>query len=106
MLGIFKRSSNRSAAAATEVTKAAPQPRPQAQPIPVTDQTIDYLKGADPDDILELMLPALVQEQQRRLVSTAKELEQIDQRLAKLYASRDDIYSVMAQNQNNGATDF
>ena len=73
---------------------------------PVTDQTIDYLKGADPDDILELMLPALVQEQQRRLTSTAKELEEIDQRLAKLYASRDDIYSVMAQNQKNGATDF
>lgn len=75
---------------------------------PVTDQTIDYLKGADPDDILELMLPALVQEQQRRLVSTAKELEEIDRRLAKLYASRDDVYSVMAQapNQTNGATDF
>lgn len=75
---------------------------------PVTDQTIDYLKGADPDDILELMLPALVQEQQRRLTSTAKELEEIDQRLAKLYTSRDDVYGVMAQaaNQNNGATDF
>lgn len=75
---------------------------------PVTDQTIDYLKGADPDDILELMLPALVQEQQRRLTSTARELEEIDQRLAKLYASRDDVYSVMAQaaNQTNGATDF
>lgn len=103
MLGIFKRSSNRPVAAA-EVLKTAP--RPQAHPVPVTDQTIDYLKGADPDDILELMLPALVQEQQKRLVSTAKELEQIDQRLAKLYASRDDIYSVMAANQNNGATDF
>ncbi|MBN9390835.1 MAG: hypothetical protein J0I20_22590 [Chloroflexi bacterium] len=73
---------------------------------PVTDQTIEYLKGADPDDILELMLPALVQEQQRRLTSTAKELEEIDQKLAKLYASREDIYSVMAQNQANGATDF
>lgn len=75
---------------------------------PVTDQTIDYLKEADPDDILELMLPALVQEQQRRLTSTAKELEEIDRRLAKLYASRDDVYGVMAQaqNQTNGATDF
>lgn len=104
MLGIFRRSSTRPAVAAGEVVKAAPQPRPQARP--VTDQTIDYLKGADPDDILELMLPALVQEQQKRLVSTAKELEQIDRRLAKLYASRNDIYSVMAANQKNGATDF
>ena len=102
MLGIFKRSSTRPADA--DVGKAVTQIRPQS--LPVTDQTIDYLKGADPDDILELMLPALVQEQQKRLVSTAKELEQIDQRLAKLYASRDDIYSVMAANQNNGATDF
>lgn len=106
MLGIFKHSRNKPIATTAKVTKAAPEPRPQTQTIPVTDQTIDYLKGADPDDILELMLPALVQEQQKRLVSTAKELEQIDQRLAKLYASRDDIYSVMAANQNNGATDF
>ncbi len=102
MLNIFKRSSTRPAAA--KMGKAVT--RPQTQSVPVTDQTIDYLKGADPDDILELMLPALVPEQQKRLVSTAKELEQIDQKLAKLYASRDDIYSVMAANQNNGATDF
>lgn len=80
--------------------------KPPARPQLVTDQTIDYLKGADPDDILELMLPRLVLEQQRRLDSTARELEEIDQKLAKLYASREDVYSVMAQNQANGVADF
>lgn len=83
-----------------------PPQRPSNRSQPVTDQTLDYLKGADPDDILELMLPGLVQEQQRRLVSTAKELEEIDQKLAKLYTSRDDVYSVMNKAQGNGTNDF
>lgn len=107
MLALFRNKTN-----SKDRNNSAPgqpvTPRPITKNKPVTDQTIDYLKEADPDDILELMLPALVQEQQRRLTSTAKELEEIDLRLAKLYASRDDIYSVMAQtqNQSNGATDF
>src|SRR4051812_19885219 len=104
MLGIFRRNHTRPVIG--DGPKAATQKitiRSQSQP--VTEQTIDYLKGADPDDILELMLPALVQEQQKRLGSTASELEVIDQKLAKLYASRDDIYSVMAANQSNGVAD-
>lgn len=100
MLGIFRRNN----ANPVKATQPKTNTRPPSQP--VTDQTIDYLKDAAPDDILELMFPALVQEQQKRLISTAKELEEIDLRLAKLYASRDDIYNVMAQNQKNGVTDF
>lgn len=85
-----------------QVAPSKPKSRLQS----FTDQTIDYLKAADPDDVLELMFPRLMIEQQNRLASTAKELEEIDRMLAKLYASRDDVYSVMAANQRNGVADF
>lgn len=98
----------------TPASAPAPEPaatpagnqKPKARPYLFTEQTIDYLKSTEPDDILELMLPRLVLEQQNRLSSTARELEAIDQKLAKLYASREDIYNVMAQNQSNGVADF
>lgn len=99
MLSLFQRKNN---AVKSVAQKAVSRQRPQL----FTDQTIDYLKATEPDDVLELMLPRLVIEQQTRLASTAKELEEIDQKLAKLYASRDDVYSVMAQNQANGVADF
>ncbi len=102
----------RKPAAPNSIEGAAPvltpvsSPKTKSRPQLFTDQTIDYLRNTEPDDVLELMLPRLVIEQQTRLTSTAKELEEIDQKLAKLYASRDDVYSVMAQSQNNGVADF
>lgn len=102
MLNLFKRSPKTAGVESIPANSSKAKPRPQL----FADQTIDYLKTTDPDDVLELMLPRLVMEQQNRLTSTAKELEEIDQKLAKLYASRDDVYSVMAQNQSNGVADF
>ncbi len=86
--------------------KPSSTPKTRLRPQLFTDQTIDYLRNTEPDDVLELMLPRLVIEQQNRLTSTAKELEEIDQKLAKLYASRDDVYSVMAASLRNGVADF
>src|SRR3954469_13852350 len=107
MINIFRKTP-----ATSKLTQgAAPAPAVPAKPKPVRpqpfpDPPIDYLKATEPDDVLELMLPRLVIEQQTRLASTARELEEIDQKLAKLYASREDVYSVMAQNQANGVADF
>ncbi len=91
-----------------EGTAPKPVSGPKTRPRPqlFAEQTIDYLRNTEPDDVLELMLPRLVIEQQSRLASTARELEEIDQKLAKLYTSRDDVYSVMAQGQSNGVADF
>ncbi len=109
MLKLFRR--KKEMATNQEKSNKSERPRPVlqkvgARPQAVTDQTLEYLKAADPDDILELMLPGLVQEQQRRLASTARELEEIDRKLAKLHASRDDVYSVMKEKHNNGVADF
>jgi len=107
MINLFRKNS----AATKPIQEAAPAPAAPAKSRPArqqafAEQTIDYLKTAEPDDVLELMLPRLVIEQQTRLASTARELEEIDQKLAKLYVSREDVYSVMAQNQANGVADF
>lgn len=105
MLNLFKKAPAKVEEKKIFPAQTAPsKPKPRLQPF--TDQTIDYLKAADPDDVLELMFPRLMIEQQNRLASTAKELEEIDRMLAKLYASRDDVYSVMAQSQANGVADF
>jgi acyl transferase domain-containing protein len=105
MIKLFKKTPDKVKAKGSTQTQVVSS-KLKSRPQPFADQTIDYLKAADPDDVLELMLPRLVIEQQNRLASTAKELEEIDRKLAKLYASRDDVYSVMAQNQSNGVADF
>ena len=66
-----------------------------------TQQTLEYLRKVELDDVLELMYPRLIVEQQTRLKECNRELEEIDQELARLYTSRDDVQGVMKLNQTN-----
>lgn len=66
-----------------------------------TQPTLDYLRQVELDDVLELMYPRLIVEQQNRLAECNQELEEIDRELARLYTSRDDVQGVMNINQPN-----
>lgn len=66
-----------------------------------TQQTLEYLRQVELDDVLELMYPRLIVEQQNRLAECNRELEEIDRELARLYTSRDDVQGVMNLNQPN-----
>lgn len=65
----------------------------------VTQQTLEYLRQVELDDVLELMYPRLIIEQQNRLAGCNRELEEIDRELARLYTSRDDVQGVMNLDQ-------
>lgn len=66
-----------------------------------TQHTLEYLRQVELDDVLELMYPRLIVEQQNRLAECNRELEEIDRELARLYTSRDDVQGVMNLNQPN-----
>ncbi len=69
-----------------------PPPPPPA--LSASEQTMELLQGVEPEDILELMFPRLILEQQRQLKAVDQELAQIDKRLADLYLRRDDVLEV------------
>ncbi len=69
-------------------------PPPQPPALSASEQTMELLQGVEPEDILELMFPRLILEQQRQLEAVDQELAQIDKRLAALHLRRDDVLEV------------
>lgn len=85
---------------------APPPPALRRQPQLATEQTMEYLKKVEPDDILELLYPRLVTDQKTRLEACTAELEEIDQELTRLHLMRDDVLNTQNQQQANGVTNF
>lgn len=80
-------------------------PARRRQPQVATEQTMEFLKKVEPDDILELLFPRLVTDQKTRLEECTAELEQIDKELTRLQVMRDDVLNTQAQ-QSSGVTNF
>ncbi len=81
-------------------------PAGDIQPLTATEQTLELLRQVEPEDILELMFPRLIIEQERQLAGTDRELARIDKRLSELYHRREDILKVRSQPQGSGVAVF
>jgi hypothetical protein len=75
------------------------------QPQVATEQTMEFLKKVEPDDILELLFPRLVTDQKTRLEACTAELEEIDKELTRLHLMRDDVLNTQAR-QSSGVANF
>ena len=80
--------------------------KPEPRPYLATDLTLDYLKKVELDDILELMYPRLVTDQQTRLEGCTSELEEIDRELTKLHLMRDDVLNAHPERLVSGVANF
>ncbi len=67
---------------------------------------MDYLKKVELDDVLELMYPRLLQDQQHGIKACTAELAQIDQELTQLYTMRDDVLNSQVAHSANGVANF
>lgn len=87
------------------VARVAP-PKPSLTVTVATEQTLDYLKKVELDDVLELMYPRLLADQQNGLAACTQELARLDQELNRLYTMRDDILNTQTAHQPDGVVNL